>query len=134
MIFWVLSQLIGHIVEELKDRKFLCDDAESYVDNGSCLPVGHPRLLFKGGTSLSKAFGQIVELSEGIFRKSCKRFKSVQGCGEKQTMHTRKSYNRHEALGVLNRVDGWFKTLAARVEEGMQGNLLERSRFKEDIP
>ena len=39
------------------------------------------------------------------------------------------SYNRHEA-GVLNRVDGWFK-MAARVEEGMQGNLLERSRLED---
>ena len=30
------------------------------------LPVGHPRLLFKGGTSLSKAFGLIRRFSEDI--------------------------------------------------------------------
>ena len=30
------------------------------------LPVGHPRLLFKGGTSLSKAFGLIQRFSEDI--------------------------------------------------------------------
>lgn len=30
------------------------------------MPVGHPRLLFKGGTSLSKAFGLIKRFSEDI--------------------------------------------------------------------
>jgi hypothetical protein len=30
------------------------------------LPSGHPRLLFKGGTSLSKAFGLIQRFSEDI--------------------------------------------------------------------
>ncbi len=30
------------------------------------LPEGHPRLLFKGGTSLSKAFGLIKRFSEDI--------------------------------------------------------------------
>jgi hypothetical protein len=30
------------------------------------LPVGHPRLLFKGGTSLSKAYGLISRFSEDI--------------------------------------------------------------------
>lgn len=30
------------------------------------MPVGHPRLLFKGGTSLSKAFGLIEHFSEDI--------------------------------------------------------------------
>ena len=53
------------------------DTAASYVEkdfwvclvldmlyNG--LPVGHPRLLFKGGTSLSKAFGLIQRFSEDI--------------------------------------------------------------------
>ena len=29
------------------------------------LPKGHPRLLFKGGTSLSKAFGLIARFSAG---------------------------------------------------------------------
>ena len=35
----VLSQLMGNIVKELKDRKFIkvCDDAESYVDNDKLL-------------------------------------------------------------------------------------------------
>src|ERR1700689_5279798 len=30
------------------------------------LPVGHPRFLFKGGTSLSKAYGLISRFSEDI--------------------------------------------------------------------
>jgi predicted nucleotidyltransferase component of viral defense system len=30
------------------------------------LPTGHPRLLFKGGTSLSKAYGLISRFSEDI--------------------------------------------------------------------
>ncbi len=30
------------------------------------LPEGHPRLLFKGGTSLSKAFGLIKRFSEDV--------------------------------------------------------------------
>ena len=30
------------------------------------LPDGHPRLIFKGGTSLSKAFGLIKRFSEDI--------------------------------------------------------------------
>ncbi|MDE0211801.1 MAG: nucleotidyl transferase AbiEii/AbiGii toxin family protein, partial [Boseongicola sp.] len=30
------------------------------------LPAGHPKLLFKGGTSLSKAFGLIQRFSEDI--------------------------------------------------------------------
>ena len=30
------------------------------------LPTGHPKLLFKGGTSLSKAFGLIHRFSEDI--------------------------------------------------------------------
>ena len=197
----VLSQLIGHIVEELKDRKFIkvCDDAESYVDNGkllgdqvskafpsasaelreagNCLAVEcHTAAVFHlmravehGLRALADAVGissggqvpisheewnpiieridktwqkevegwsRSVELSNAraFFGRAVSDLKAFKDAVRNMTMHTRKSYNRHEALGVLNRVDGWFKTLAARVEEGMQGNLLERSRFKEDIP
>ncbi|HWF45885.1 MAG TPA: nucleotidyl transferase AbiEii/AbiGii toxin family protein [Bryobacteraceae bacterium] len=35
------------------------------------LPAGHPRLLFKGGTSLSKAYGLISRFSEGIDISRC---------------------------------------------------------------
>ena len=69
---------------EQHDRRDVFDAAEgrldtlpSYVekDFGGCLvldtlynklPNGHPNLLFKGGTSLSKAFGLINRFSEDI--------------------------------------------------------------------
>ena len=197
----VLSQLMGNIVAELKDRKFVkvCDDAESYVDNdkllgdqvskafpsaseelreaGNCLAVEcHTAAVFHlmravehGLRALAQAaamdsdgaipldyenWQNIIDRIETSWKEATKQWKrSAELINARRffnrivgdliafkddvrnvTMHTRKSYNRHEALGVLNRVDGWFKMLAARVKEGMQGNLLERSRFKEDIP
>jgi hypothetical protein len=36
------------------------------------LPVGHPRFLFKGGTSLSKAYGLISRFSEDIDITICR--------------------------------------------------------------
>ena len=197
----ILSQLIGNIVEELKDRKFVkvCDDAESYVDNdkllgdqvskafpnaseelreaGNCLAVEcHTATVFHlmravehGLRAVAQAVGvdsdgaipldyenwqNIIDRIEASWKKAANQWKrsaelinarrffsrivgdlvAFKNDVRNVTMHARKSYNRHEALGVLNRVDGWFKTLAARVDERMQGNLLERSRFKEDIP
>ena len=45
------------------------------------------------------------------------------------TMHTRKSYNSNEAMGVHDRAREWFQVLASKVSDGMRGTLIEKSRF-----
>ena len=54
-----LDTLPGHVGKDFRIR-FVLDALYRR------LPDGHPRLLFKGGTSLSKAFGVIRRFSEDI--------------------------------------------------------------------
>ena len=53
------------------------------------LPSGHPKLLFKGGTSLSKAFGLIQRFSEDVdivvYRESL-------GLKEKETLPSQSTF------------------------------------------
>ena len=192
----VLSQLMGNIVEELKDRKFIkvCDDAESYVDNdkllgdqvskafpsasvelreaGNCLAVEcHTAAVFHlmravehglralaGAVGVSpggqvpisheewnpiieriektwqkevEGWGRSVELSNAraFFGRVVGDLRAFKDDVRNMTMHTRKTYNRNEALGVLNRVEGWFNSLASKVQEGTPGNLVNKSHF-----
>ena len=54
-----LDTLSGHVEKDF----WVCLVLDTLYDR---LPDGHPRLLFKGGTSLSKAFGLIRRFSEDI--------------------------------------------------------------------
>ena len=54
-----LDTLPGHVEKDF----WVCLVLDTLYDR---LPDGHPRLLFKGGTSLSKAFGLIRRFSEDI--------------------------------------------------------------------
>jgi hypothetical protein len=63
------------------------------------LPEGHPRLLFKGGTSLSKAFGLISRFSEDIditvFREDIGQAASIE---ELEALSRKKRQARLEAI------------------------------------
>ena len=54
-----LDTLSGHVEKDF----WVCLVLDALYNR---LPDGHPRLLFKGGTSLSKAFGLIRRFSEDI--------------------------------------------------------------------
>jgi hypothetical protein len=57
------AQRIGTPVQNVEKDFWVCWTLDALF-NG--LPAGHPRLLFKGGTSLSKAYGLISRFSEDI--------------------------------------------------------------------
>lgn len=46
------------------------------------------------------------------------------------TMHTRKTYNAQEALGVKNRVNEWFNILASKADDQMTSKLLDPALFR----
>ncbi len=80
----MIGDLASFLSLPARDRRDVCESAArrldtlpSYVEKDfwvclvldvlyNRLPDGHPRLLFKGGTSLSKAFGLINRFSEDI--------------------------------------------------------------------
>ncbi len=62
-VFTVGAQRIGTIPSYVEKDFWVCLVLEALFHG---LPAGHPKLLFKGGTSLSKAFGLIRRFSEDI--------------------------------------------------------------------
>ena len=62
-VFTAGAQRIGTIPSYVEKDFWVCLVLEALYDG---LPAGHPKLLFKGGTSLSKAFGLIRRFSEDI--------------------------------------------------------------------
>jgi len=62
-VFTATAQRIGTIPAYVEKDFWVCLVLDTLY-NG--LPVGHPKLLFKGGTSLSKAFDLIQRFSEDI--------------------------------------------------------------------
>jgi hypothetical protein len=68
------------------------------------LPAGHPRVLFKGGTSLSKAYGLISRFSEDIditvFREDLGQAASVP---ELEAMSRKKRQARLDAIKDASR-------------------------------
>jgi hypothetical protein len=62
-VFTVAAQRIGTIPSYVEKDFWVCLVLEALYHG---LPAGHPKLLFKGGTSLSKAFGLIRRFSEDI--------------------------------------------------------------------
>ena len=62
-VFTATGQRLGTLPSYI-EKDFWVSLVLDALYNG--LPAGHPRLLFKGGTSLSKAFGIIRRFSEDI--------------------------------------------------------------------
>jgi hypothetical protein len=62
-VFAAAAQRLGTLPSYVEKDFWVCLVLDALY-NG--LPVGHPRLLFKGGTSLSKGFGLIRRFSEDI--------------------------------------------------------------------
>jgi Nucleotidyl transferase AbiEii toxin, Type IV TA system len=62
-VFAAAAQRLGTLPSYVEKDFWVCLVLDALY-NG--LPAGHPRLLFKGGTSLSKAFGLIRRFSEDI--------------------------------------------------------------------
>jgi hypothetical protein len=62
-VFLGAAQRIGTPAQNIEKDFWVCWTLDALF-NG--LPEGHPRLLFKGGTSLSKAYGLISRFSEDI--------------------------------------------------------------------
>jgi predicted nucleotidyltransferase component of viral defense system len=89
------------------------------------LPVGHPRFLFEGGTSLSKAYGLIARFSEDIditvFREHLGQAASVP---ELESMSRKKREARLDAIKGACR-DYIQHTLANQFTEIMQEALAQ---------
>ncbi len=87
------------------------------------LPAGHPRFLFKGGTSLSKAYGLISRFSEDIditvFREDLGQSASVQ---ELEALSRKKRQARLDAIKEACR-DYIQNTLAQQFGEVVQRTL-----------
>lgn len=62
-LFLAASTRLGTAVQNVEKDFWVCWTLDALF-NG--LPAGGPRLLFKGGTSLSKAFGLVPRFSEDI--------------------------------------------------------------------
>jgi predicted nucleotidyltransferase component of viral defense system len=62
-LFLGTAARLGTAVQNVEKDFWVCWTLDALF-NG--LPAGGPRLLFKGGTSLSKAFGMICRFSEDI--------------------------------------------------------------------
>lgn len=62
-LFLIAARRLGTAVQNVEKDFWVCWILDALF-NG--LPAGEPRLLFKGGTSLSKAFGLISRFSEDI--------------------------------------------------------------------
>jgi len=62
-VFLTTARRLGRAVQNV-EKDFLACWTLDVLFNG--LPENHPRLLFKGGTSLSKSFGLINRFSEDI--------------------------------------------------------------------
>ena len=62
-LFLTTARRLGTAVQNVEKDFWVCWTLD-VLFNG--LPAGGPRLLFKGGTSLSKAFGLINRFSEDI--------------------------------------------------------------------
>jgi predicted nucleotidyltransferase component of viral defense system len=62
-LFLGTAARLGTAVQHVEKDFWVCWTLDALF-NG--LPKGNPRLLFKGGTSLSKAFGLVARFSEDI--------------------------------------------------------------------
>ncbi len=97
------------------------------------LPAGHPRFLFKGGTSLSKAYGLISRFSEDIditvFREDLGQEASVP---ELEALSRKKRQTRLDAIKETCR-QYIQNTLAQQFEEAVQGTLAE-SNIEANVP
>lgn len=97
------------------------------------LPAGHPRFLFKGGTSLSKAYGLISRFSEDIditvFREDLGQEASVP---ELEALSRKKRQTRLDAIKETCR-QYIQNTLAQQFEEAVQGILAE-SKVEATVP
>src|SRR5881392_2513312 len=97
------------------------------------LPAGHPRFLFKGGTSLSKAYGLISRFSEDIditvFREDLGQEASVP---ELEALSRKKRQTRLDAIKEACR-QYIQNTLAQQFEEAVRGTLAE-SKVEPTVP
>ena len=62
-VFTAASRRLGTVPDDVEKDFWVCLVLDLLFN---ALPEGHPGLLFKGGTSLSKAFGLIRRFSEDI--------------------------------------------------------------------
>ena len=97
------------------------------------LPDPHPRLLFKGGTSLSKAYGLIARFSEDIdltvFREDLGQAASIE---ELETLSLKKRQARLDTIKDACR-EYIQKTLLGQFENIVSA-VLAQSGIKENIP
>jgi hypothetical protein len=94
------------------------------------LPAGHPRFLFKGGTSLSKAYGLISRFSEDIditvFREDLGQAASIQ---ELEALSRKKRQARLDAIKDACR-DYIQNTLAVQLAEIVRVALAESHKSR----
>jgi len=129
-VFLGAARRIGTPAQNVEKDFWVCWTLDALF-NG--LPAGHPRLLFKGGTSLSKAYGLISRFSEDIdvtvFRGDIGQAASVE---ELEALSRKKRRARLDAIKDACRdyiQDTLFPQLNALARE-----VLSEARIDSDFP
>lgn len=98
-VFLTAANRLGTTIQNVEKDFWVCWTLDALF-NG--LPEGGPRLLFKGGTSLSKAFGLISRFSEDIditvFRQDIGQSASIE---ELETLGGKKRRARLDAIKTM---------------------------------
>src|SRR6266852_1099175 len=98
-VFLGTARRIGTPAQNVEKDFWVCWTLDALF-NG--LPEGHPRLLFKGGTSLSKAYGLISRFSEDIditvFREDIGQHASVKEPEALRRKNVRLGWTQSRAL------------------------------------
>jgi len=110
-IFTAAAQRLGTIPSYVEKDFWVCLVLDALY-NG--LPAGRPKLLFKGGTSLSKAFGLIKRFSEDIDVVVFREDLGFTGARDPANPNTNLSGKKREAL---------FDELRAACSAYIQGDL-----------
>lgn len=117
-LFLAASRRLGATVQNIEKDFWVCWTLDVLFHG---LPAGSPRLLFKGGTSLSKAHGLIQRFSEDIditvFREDLNQAASVEDL-EQMSGKTRKA----KLDAIRDACQSW---VADPLREGLAGQLSE---------
>lgn len=130
-LFLTSARRLGTAVQNVEKDFWVCWILDALF-NG--LPAGGPRLLFKGGTSLSKAFGLIARFSEDIdvtvFRDDLGEAASVE---ELESLSRKKQRARLDAIKASCQayINGQLvQQLGAIIGEAMETAGVAKDRFR----
>jgi Nucleotidyl transferase AbiEii toxin, Type IV TA system len=133
-LFLTTARRLGTAVENVEKDFWVCWTLDALF-NG--LAAGAPRLLFKGGTSLSKSFGLIDRFSEDIditvFRNDLGEAASVE---ELEALSGKKRRAKLDAIKAACQAfiaGPLLADIAARAADAMTAAQIERDRYRVEL-